>query len=73
MGKSKYWILKLICYIAFSRIEEQKRELFRFLRKQIDGAKSQINYEEEHNEDFVEAYLRKKFQREQKNDFDSYW
>ncbi|CCD65646.1 CYtochrome P450 family [Caenorhabditis elegans] len=58
--------------LMVSGIEEQKRELFRFLRKQIDGAKSQINYEEEHNEDFVEAYLRKKFQREQKNDFDSY-
>ncbi|PIC28016.1 hypothetical protein B9Z55_020072 [Caenorhabditis nigoni] len=55
-----------------SGIEEQKRELFGFLRAQIQDAKLRINYEEEHNDDFVEAYLRKKYQREQNNDFESY-
>uniref|UniRef100_A0A1I7UKC0 CYtochrome P450 family n=1 Tax=Caenorhabditis tropicalis TaxID=1561998 RepID=A0A1I7UKC0_9PELO len=53
-------------------IEEQKRELFGFLRLQIENSKTRINYEEEHSEDFVEAYLRRKYRREQNNDFESY-
>ncbi|KAF1750677.1 hypothetical protein GCK72_017228 [Caenorhabditis remanei] len=61
-----------IVKMMVSGIEEQKRELFGFLRAQIQDAKVRINYEEEHNDDFVEAYLRKKYQREQNNDFESY-
>ncbi|CAL2045636.1 unnamed protein product [Caenorhabditis brenneri] len=55
-----------------SGIEEQKRELFGFLRNQIENSKIRINYEEDQNDDFVEAYLRKKYQKELNNDFDSY-
>ncbi|CAI2353167.1 unnamed protein product [Caenorhabditis sp. 36 PRJEB53466] len=53
-------------------IEEQKRELFGFLRCQIQEAKMKIDYDGDHSDDFVEAYLRKQHQREEKQDYDSY-
>uniref|UniRef100_A0A8R1DNK2 Uncharacterized protein n=1 Tax=Caenorhabditis japonica TaxID=281687 RepID=A0A8R1DNK2_CAEJA len=55
-----------------SGIEEQKQELYGFFRRQITHARTKVDHNSDHNDDFVEAYLRKQHQKEEKEDFDSY-